>query len=228
MEQVNGLWNVFLSPSELWNQLKFRHHFVIPLVCLLLTAVAAQYAYFSMVDVNWFLETTVFSKEDMSPSEKQQIASIMSRTVLSGSAIVSSLVITLSLIAAMTLYLHLVSKIIGKQRTISQWFSFAVWGHFPAVITSVVALLIMFLSGSDQLSSQVLSATSLNALLLNLPITHDWYNWADTLSLVMVWQMLVMATGFRIWTGMPNFSAFSIATAPYIVVMGLWALSSAI
>ena len=225
MQSISGMLNVFISPVELWEQLRKKRQVLMPLVCLLGLAVATQFAYFSNIDMDWFLETTVFSEEDISPSEKQQVASIMTRSMLLLSAISSAVFITLILISIVAVYFHLISKIIGKQRPFSQWFTFSVWGHFPLAITSIIALITIFLSDSGQLSTQILSATSFNALFLHLPASHNWYNWADTASVVMLWQMFLMTVGFKIWTGISTVSAITIATAPYIMVMGLWALS---
>ncbi len=217
-------FNYFVDPKNVWQSLKETKILLLPLLIILATAALAQALYFSQVDIEWFVRAVIIADPNISADEASRTTELMSQKVLVIGSVTSTVLLMLTSISLFAVYLHLVAKVQGAEKPFIEWFRFATWGHYPTVLTGLTTFLLVGLSNSERIASSVLNATSFNALFFKLSAQHPWMGLLDTISVMHLFQIGLMAAGYGIWANKSYRQSVIVIALPFIAVFGIWAL----
>lgn len=225
---MSHLINIFLEPGKVFEQLKEKPSFVVPLLLVSIALSVMFLMYFMKVDSAWFIDHALLAGgKEMSAAEIAQIKSVMPGAKVMGyfyAVLMPILMIVIALISA--LYYLLAGKITGSTVGFKQGLSLSTWSSMPTLLGTIVALVGVFMM-SPQTSIESLMLTNIDPLLLQLPIDSQWKKLATAFSLLYFWNIFLAALGWKVWGKTSWSEAIVVAIIPYILYFGgiaLWAL----
>jgi hypothetical protein len=128
------------------------------------------------------------------------------------------------------LYLMIVGKIKNQEFSFSKGFSLSAWASVPSLLLLPLGAIQMLLASHHQVPVEALNPTTLNQLLFQLETSHPFVSLLESLSIPLVWNLVLLVIGYQVWTGTPRGPAMRIVLIPYAAIYGIWlayALSSA-
>lgn len=225
---MKDLIDIFLQPASVLGKQRDQPRWALPLGVLVGFTVLVSFLYFDRVDAGWFTEQNVLrSGQDLSDRELAAIRSgSISVGIMKWSAMIGS---AAGLAVAMLIYgvyFLLAGKVTGVDVTLRQGLALGTWSQMPLLINSLL-MLIAVLGMAPQTSLESLSLTSLNALLLHLPVDHPWFGFATAFSLLSIWTIYLAALGWKLWSKAANWTgSIIIAILPSLVIYGAMAISA--
>lgn len=196
-----------------------------PLLISIVLAVGVFGYYYSWVDFPWLVDETIRQLPAESRAESAEvIRKFMQQGRTMWVTLISVVVVSFVIYTLQALYFHLVNKMTsGAEIGFGQWFSFSVWVGFVGIFSSIAALIVIAMAGSNQLASTSLQPLSLNALLVKASPGDTWHTWANSLSLVTLWTIFLSAMGYGQWTGASTTKSWVVAILPWALIFGIWA-----
>ena len=234
-EQTTGSYSVFnamvdivAQPSRALDEVK-RHPrwFWWPLLISMGLACAAFAYYTSWVDFDWIVDETVRGAiaQGTPPEQAEGIRGFMNPSMQLWSSVIAIIVMTFLIYAIQSTYLHLVNKVVGDPSIgWGQWFSFSAWTAFVGIFASIAMFITMFLADSNQLAQHEVMPLSFNALFMHQEPGDAWFNWGNGLNLLNIWMLVLMAIGYRRWTGASMGKAVAVTWALWVLIFGIWAV----
>jgi hypothetical protein len=195
------------------------------LISLVLASLLFAY-YFSWVDFEWMVEETI----RMQPPERRAevaegIRAFMSPTTSILTTVLAIVVMTFVIYAIQSTYLHLANKLTtGADIKWKQWFSFSAWTAFVGVFAILAGFVVILMADSNKLMQDQLQPLSLNALLIHADAGTPWATWGSSLQLTNLWMLVLMSIGYQKWTGASMAKSAIIATLPWVLIFGIWAV----
>jgi len=123
------------------------------------------------------------------------------------------------------IYYHIATKVTaGSEYKFTQWYGFTWWVSLPAIVSTLLAFLVIIFAPDGMISMQELQPTSFNSLLFFVDPSHAWYGLLEALNLFTFWMIALASVGLRSWLNIDNKKALIIALAPPVVFYGFWAL----
>lgn len=223
MTAVSHLWGILLEPSKSWQALSARTNAWLPLLGLIIAQATAIYFYYQNVDGDWLINQMLAGMTDASAEELNQARQFMSIGPLKWGGMAGVAVGMPIILAIYGLYYLLVSKVMGVERKFGQWFGLATWSSWPAVLASLIALVLIFTASSGEIDTGVMNATSIGYL-AGVSQFSPWGSLLGALSLLTIWQVALAAIGFREWSQRSLATSLTVALAPNVIVFGIWAL----
>lgn len=199
-------------------------HFWLLAAQLLLTA-AIIYWFYAGMSPAWLVEQQILHAGVLTPAETEQIraamASMADATPLIGavSVAIGSLVLT----AITAGYLLLTGKL-QKALNYGQWFALVVWSQVPTLLNILGLALLVVLADSPDQPLMLVNYASLNQLVLDLPIGHVLYTWAESINVFLLWQLWILFAGLQSAAGFSAKRAAIVTGTPVLLIFGLWAL----
>ena len=196
-----------------------------PMLAIIVSSAGVFAYYFHWVDMNWLVDEqlSAMPPEDRGVAEDGTRA-FMTPGVMSGVTIGSIVFMMFAINAIIGVYLNLVTKVTGAEGLkFGNWFSLSVWAGFIGVLGSIAAVIVIFLADSNQISQQDLQPLSFNTLFVGAEPGDDWFNWANSLNLLMIWSLLVTSLGVSRWTNSSLVKGMIIAFLPTVLIFGIWA-----
>ncbi|WP_133469062.1 YIP1 family protein [Paraglaciecola marina] len=218
--------DVFIKPNQVFATIKETHNWSwIPFIVISLITAIPIYLYFSFIDFDWYRDLVIQSTAgDLSPLEQENMAKAMNQPQLLWASLIGAVLANIIANAVLALYLNITTK--SDEECVqgyTDWYGFAWWTSIPSIFTSIIALIILAFSQDPQLSPISLGPTSL-AFIFGLEMSSPWFSLAQSVRLESIWVMYLIAVGLSQWTQLPIKKTYIIATAPYIVIWGAWAL----
>lgn len=217
--------DIFLDPAKVWTQLKDRPTFLLPALVVAGAMTLAAVLYFFHVDPVWFADHQVQAVgKDMSASEIAQMQKFMpgARTLawISAGTTLLSFAIIYALVAV---YYLLAGKVAGHEVSFRRGLALAAWSTMPMVVAALVSIIGTYTS-SPQTSYESLQMLSVDPLLVQLPMDHDWALLARSFSLINFWVWFLSALGWKTWFRTGWGQAIFVAVLPSVVIYGCMAL----
>jgi hypothetical protein len=219
--------NIFFKPNGVFTVIETTHNWSwLPFFIVLGTSILPVSLYFGFVDFQWYTQLLIdTSYANISPAEQDVIRSSMSQEQMPLMASVMmffSLVITNAIVAT---YLNVAAKMDPEcVQGFTDWYGFSWWTSMPGVISSLLAVLLILLASEPQLSPSSISPTSL-AYLFNIDMKSDWFTLLQNVRIDTLWTMYLVTVGLSRWTNIGPRRSYIIATAPYALIWGVWALT---
>lgn len=223
------LIDIFLDPAKVWTQLKERPTFLVPALVVATASMLAAMLYFFHVDPVWFADYQVQALgKEMSASEVAQMQAFMpgART-LAWITAATTLISFAVIYALMALYYLLAGKVGGHAVNFRRGLALATWSSMPMVVVAVVSIIGTYTS-SPQTSYESLQMLSVDPLLVQLPMDHDWSTLAKSCSLINIWTSFLAALGWKTWFRTSWGQAIFVVLLPLVLIFGGMALFAAL
>jgi hypothetical protein len=224
MSEVSRITGVYFDPKKTFADIAARpNHWYVPLVLLIIAAIAFIYAYSSRVGweryIRQTIETSSRAQSLTAEQREQQIqtgAKIAPVFGYAGSAIgipVAALVIAGALL--------LMCKMMGASLNYKQLLAISSYGMLPGLISSILAIVVVFLKNPEDFNLQNPLAFNLGAFLAPPPNTGKaLYGLATSLDLFSFWTILLMATGISVAARKFSFSkALTAVIVPWVIYL---------
>jgi hypothetical protein len=219
------LVDIFLQPGKVFEDLRERPTFAVPLVLTIVLMAALPLWYFSVVDSSWYLQHVLLaSGRDMSAADLEKARAVMPGThAMAWIGAVSAAVMMVVVYCLYALYFMLAGKIAGAPMTFKRGLSLVSWAGVPALLGIVVALVgVATMKPHTPIESLML--TNIDPLLVQLPPDSHWLGMARNFSLLTVWTWFLLALGWRTFNrGAGWLQAAVVALLPSVVIYGIMA-----
>lgn len=227
---MSNFIDIYAQPRKVVDDLLARPTYFAPLAIVAILAMAMTIFYFSKVDPDWFMDYTLASsgKEEMSANQlaeaKKAMPSVQVMAYVT-SAFAPMAIVALALIYA--LYLFIVSKVAGRVTTFRQALSLTAWANMPQAL-GALASMIAIATMVPQTGLDSVMLTNVDPLFFELPVGHPWGQLAKSFSLLTIWNIVIVAIGWRAWGKSGWLQAFLVSAFPAIVVYGGMAVVAAL
>jgi hypothetical protein len=223
---LNVFINLFANPTRGFASALAlpRWTIIIPLALVIGCTFIINVFYYRNVDLSWLGGELT---RDMSAVQRDAVLRSMSigrLMIVSGIGIV---LFTLSIDAIRALFFWLVLKIRGQSQSYGRLFAVTVWAGLPLLLLLPAGLFNIALSHGGHLPPNDVNPVSANQLLFHFSSWTGFGRMLSTISIVSIWELVLLGVGLKVSTGMSNRMGMLLAFAPDIIVYGLWALSIA-
>lgn len=221
-----ALIDIYAAPDHVFSSLKQKKGMTWLALLLMLTLTAGSILWFySGMSEQWIVDQQMQQMTFETPSEQAQIEAYLTENARHTGTLgaIFTVIFTLVMLAVLALYF----KIIGRkneQASYGDWFAFSVWTQMPMVVQLLGFIALVIFAGHGDLSINLPNYASVNQLLLDLPVQHAWFQFAETLNLFFVWNILLGARGLMQWCQMSASKASLFSALPYVSVFAIWAL----
>lgn len=222
---IQALKDIFIKPNQVFATIARTHNWSwIPFIVICVSAALPMYYYFNFVDFNWYRELIIQSTAgDLSPAELDMMRQNFQQSQMLFISIASVIFSSIIANAVLAAYLQFASKADEEcVQGFTDWYGFTWWVSMPSVIFNLVAVLIILIASDNQLSPVSLSPTSL-AFIFGIDMQSSWFSLAQAVRIESFWVMYLLAVGLSQWTQLPAKRTYIIATAPFILIWGIWA-----
>ncbi len=218
--------NTLLNPSAAMAtvpQQSGRHLWLLAIQVVLTTAII--YWFYAGMSPAWLVEQQILHAGELTPAETEQVRAAMagmaSATPIIGA--VSVAVGSVAFVAICAGYLLLTGKL-QKALSYNQWFALVTWSQLPALLNILgLAVLVLLADNPDQ-PLMLVNYASLNQLVLDLPVGHALYTWAESINVFLVWQLWIVFAGLQSAAAFSAKRAAIVVGTPVLLIFGLWAL----
>jgi len=223
---IGQILNTLLNPATAMKavpQQSGRHFWLLAIQLLLTTAII--YWFYAGMSPAWLVDQQMLHAGELTPAETEQIraamASMAGATPVIGA--VSVAVGSLAFTAITAGYLLLTGKL-QKALNYGQWFALVVWSQLPTVLNIFGLALLVLLADTPDQPLMLVNYASLNQLVLDLPIGHALYTWAESINVFLVWQLWILFAGLQSAAGFTTKRAAIVTGTPVLLIFGLWAV----
>ena len=226
MNNLQILVALATAPSSAFAELRERPRFWFPLLLLVITTVGLVYWYYSVVDIEW-LKDQMFANNPTIPEAKRAAAmGMLTRTTLMWTSVVSAFIALPIVLVVSALYWLVAGKIAKLTPDFSHWFAFSCWTSLPVLISTVVAVILLLMSNSPQISLGVTQPLSLNELIFHRPFGSPGQTLLGSLGIPGFLSWVLMIIGIRVWSQRSWLFSVLYVLAPVVVFYGIWAFFS--
>jgi hypothetical protein len=197
------------------------------LALILITQTVAIIAFFAPMSPEWLVEEQMLRMGDVAPTDEAAIRSTLESMAGNYAAIAAAgAAVTIALMMPLLGLVYFLANRVtsGTRYSFVAWTRFATWTQLPLVIASLGLIALTLVSSQPDLPLSAAQFASINALLLNLPADHAWFNWAEQLNMFTLWSAVLATIGVRTWVGLGWGVAAFIGALPWLLVFGIWAL----
>jgi uncharacterized membrane protein YkgB len=220
---LSVLGQFFYEPEQGFAAIQKKSMAWLPLILMTIPSAALFYWYFQAVDFSWLIEQMLSTNDKMKPEEREMAAKFMTRNTMMYSTVIGTLIMPLIVTLITAVYFTIASKVLGSDIKFSKWFSFSAWISVPALL-GLPLMAFQIMNGGERLMMDELNMLSLNFLIAHVPHTHAWAGWLSTVSIPALWTVFLSYVGLRAWTGRSALSCALVASIPFVLIFGTWAL----
>jgi hypothetical protein len=224
----NAMVDIVASPGKALDEIKQHTVWMWwPLLITMALASGLMIYYYGWVDFEWLVEETIRQVPAENRAESADaIRSFMSPATSTWTTVAALVIMPLIIYTIIATYLHLANKLTtGADIGFGKWFSLSIWTSFVGVFGVFASFMMIMMADSNQLSTQDLQVTSMNALFFHAAPGEPWFTWASTLNLINFWTIFLMSTGIARWTGASMLRSTIIAALPWALIFGIWAFT---
>jgi hypothetical protein len=215
----NALSSMLYEPSRAFQMLTPRRAGWLPMLLVMASTLTLMIWYFNAVDFSWLQEQMVTA---LPATERDAAKQFMSRGIMMGFTVAGVLVATPLIMAVTGVYLMLVSKAMNKPFTFYDGFSISAWSSLPAILSLPLGAMQILMASHGQLTMSELNPLSLNQLVFHHEMGHPMASLYDSISLPMVWSIILMVIGYEVWAKVSRATALKVVLIPYATIYGLW------
>jgi hypothetical protein len=220
---MSHLVDIFLQPSKVFEDLRERPTFALPLLLTVVLSAILPLWYFLVVDPSWDLQHMLLaSGREMGAGDIEKAKAMMPGThTMAYVGAASAAVVTAIMYALYALYFMLAGKVTGAAMTFRRGFSLVAWSGMPALLGIVVALVgVATMQPHTPIESLML--TNVDPLLVQLPPDSRWVGLARGFSLLSLWTWFLLALGWRTFNrGAGWVQSVVVALVPSVVIYGI-------
>lgn len=208
------------NPRRAFVELEKSPRFAVPMILLLVANVGLIIWFYSSVDINAFINHMLTAR-GLGAAQRAQVGAFMSRNVLMGSAVISSIIGIFVIQLVEAFYFFFIYEFLDVRRSYRQWFALMWWCSMPGLITTVAAIvMLLFKHSSDSIG--VLSPLSVNALFYHFDPEDSGYTLLNSITLVQPLTVLLMVIGTHTWSQRSWVLNTVIVILPAVLLYTVW------
>lgn len=230
MSEVGRITGVYLDPKTAFADIAARPRWYVPLILLIVAAIAFTYCYTTHIGWRHYIAQTM----ENNPRTRDLPAEARETQINAGAKIapifgyVGSLIGIPVVALAIAGVLLLMSKMMGASLQFKQMFAITAYAMLPGLISSILAIIVMFLKNPDDFNLQNPLFFNIGAALEPPPNTGKFlYSVASSIDLFTFWTILLLATGISVAARKVPFSKALVAVVvPWVIwvlVKSAWA-----
>ncbi len=216
-----------LDPKRAMGEIEQRPRFLFPLLVTILVTGAVLFWYYSIVDVDWLIDTSIRSNprtKGLSEEQLAQATRLMSRNVVMWSSLIAvPLAVVIVRVLEATWYL-LAGKVTNVQRSFKQWFALATWTSLPGILAVLPAIPLLLTAKSPQIdAASAISPLSLNELFFHRAMGETGYQLFTNINVIQLFTAFLVVLGVKLWSGRTWLFALVYTLLPIVLIGGIWA-----
>jgi hypothetical protein len=218
---LKDLIDIFLQPGPVLLRQYEKPNGWLPVILLSVVGTVFVYLYFSKVDPEFFMRTTLERQgEELTKQQADAMAAAggSSAMMLWPSTIGAALGSVL-MMCALALYFLLAGKVTGLAVGFKQGLALAGFSSMPSILASLLGIY-GTLSMTPQTFIDALSYTTFDPMLVQLAPESPWKSLAGSFSFLTLWSIGLAALGWKLWSRGGWGAAISIAALPYALIYG--------
>ncbi|HUO29540.1 MAG TPA: Yip1 family protein [Bryobacteraceae bacterium] len=225
--ELGRITGVYLDPKKAFTDIVARPGWIVPAVLLIVVAVAFTYTYTTKIGWDRYfhqIAETNTRMQQLDPQQRENAIQQQTKFAPIGGYVFSVIGIPVSMLIVGGVLL-LVGKMGGASSLrYKQTLGIASYGMLPGLISSILAIVVMFLKNPDDFNLQNPLAFNLGAFLAPPPNTGKFvYGVAKSFDLFTIWMILLMAVGLSVAS---KKMAFSKAVILIVVPWLIWVLAT--
>lgn len=217
---VSALGTMFYDPSRAFAMLEPKRHAWLPLVLLIVTAMALMTWYFNVVDFAWLMDQMFATVKDA--AQREQAKGMMTKGMMQIITLISTVAMYPTVCAVAGLYFMMVGKFINKDVSFGTGFALSAWASVPGLLMLPLGAVAIVLASGGQLSFSELNPLSVNQLFFHHEMTHPMAGVLDSINLTSLWSVFLTVIGFQVWAKVARGTAIKVVLIPYAIIYGIW------
>jgi hypothetical protein len=208
-----SILDIYFAPSKVFNALKEKPQWIIPLVVVLLVVAVT-----AVVTVSLTRETIIarqeemFQERGMSEEQIEQARQFTSGPIMMISSAISAALITAVLLVVFALVVHLFIPLFGGESSFKKVFSVICFSALVTVPAAILKIILIAITGSPYIT------TSLALLAPDLAKSSFTYQLLSGFDLFVIWEMVLVSMGISITNNLLRKNA-------YMLVFLMWFIS---
>jgi hypothetical protein len=230
MSEVARITGVYFDPKKAFADIAARPSWIAPLVLLIVGALAFTYTFTNHIGWRHFMEQTMEKNAEMRdlPADQREMR-IDAGTKFAPIFGYAGGVIGIPVVAlAMAGVLLVACKMMGASLQFKQMFAISSYALLPGLISTILAIVVMFLKNPDDFNLQNPLFFNIGAFFEPPPTTAKFlYSVASSIDLFTFWTILLLATGISVAARKVPFSKAAVAVVSswviWVLVKSAWA-----
>lgn len=218
----NNLINILTSPKDAFTSIREKPTVLVPLLLITLLTASVQYGYFHAVDRDFLIDQLIEQQQAFINVPEDQLRANLENVPTNRIAIqsvIGALLVVPLIMLLYSGYLSLISKFTYDEIRYKQWLSLVAWTGIPTLFV-VLAGWVVILSNADGL----IGLQDINPLTLNYLVFQTEGKFAgllNAINLAQIWSVVLVALGYRQWTGKSGLKSAMIVLAPYLIIIAI-------
>ncbi|MDP7593328.1 MAG: YIP1 family protein, partial [Litorilituus sp.] len=206
---IQACLDALMSPSVAFDTIKEKKGWSwLPFILLTSSSLCLFFYYFNIVDFAWLKEqmiNQVAASKPMTDDELNAVSGFYERDTMMWSTAVGGIFAFILINTVSAIYYHIATKVTaGSEYKFTQWYGFTWWVSLPAIVSTLLAFLVIIFAPDGMISMQELQPTSFNSLLFFVDPSHAWYGLLEALNLFTFWMIALASVGLRSWLNIDN------------------------
>jgi len=223
LSEVGRITGVFLDPKKAFADIAARPSWIVPVVLLILAYLAFMYCFTTHVGWEHSMRQAMESNsrmQQMDPQQRENAIQMQLKFAPIGAYVVGPIVIVVIALATAGVLL-LVCKMMGASLGFKQMFGISAYAMLPGLISSILAIIVIFIKNPEDFNLQNPLAFNLGAFLEPPPNSSKaLYSLATSIDLFSFWTILLLALGISVAAKKFPFSKALVAVVvPWVLVV---------
>jgi len=223
MGEFSRIAGVFFEPTKTFADIAQRPSWIVPMILVILATMGFTVALSQ--HIGW--ERIIRQQDEASAQMRNMAAEQREQTVAMQMKLAPAIGYAGGLVGAPVFSIIVAAVLLGITAIMSaglrfkQVFSVVVWAGLPRAISSILAIVVMFLKNPDEFNMKNPTAFNVGAFLDPNNVSKFVYTLATSLDLFTIWTLLLLATGLKAAAGKKlTFAGALVAVvAPWAVVV---------
>lgn len=225
------LVNIFTAPSAAFAAIKERPSPWLPLLLLLMSTFAVQYAYMQAVDLPWLLDQQMQLNPNLTDAQRGEA---IEQTVRVGPSVLGAIqgvaggAVIVILYALVALYYTGVSFASNDGVKYKQWFALIAWCSLPGLLGLIAALANLAFNDARFMPQEQVNPLSFGSL---LAIDSQGATVVErillSLDITFLWASVLQILGYQAFTSSSIVKAAAVVLAPLAVIVLFGAVAGA-
>jgi len=212
------------APSSAFGELRERPRFWFPLLLVIASTAAITFWYYSVVDVDWLKDVMFGNNPGLAEEQRTVAMNMTNRTTLLWSSLILGALIGIPVwVLLQALFLQIAAKVTRVPVGFKHWIAMSSWTMLTALLSIVVAAILLVLSETTQVSPGVMQPLSLNELLFHRPIGSPGQGFLDSLTIPSLLAWILMIIGVRVWSQRSWLFSAAFVLVPVVVIYSVFA-----